>query len=126
MALRKNLYKGYSSFEFQKSKSLSLRDVDLVKMDLLNHIFTPRGTRVMMPNFGSGIPQMAFEPLDEYLVDEVYSELLAAFDHDPRVTVNNLTVTPDFDNNSVYANATWFYVELNTVDDFELNIQFED
>ncbi len=122
---KKSMYRGWSSFEFQQNKSTSLRDVDLVKMDLLNHIFTVKGTRVMMPNFGSIIPILAFEPLDEILVDDVYAELITIFDYDPRVELVNLTVTPDFDTNSVYASATLRYIELNIVDDFDLNIQFE-
>jgi len=122
---RTNLYKGYSTFEFQRNKSLSIRDIELVKLDLLNHIFTPRGTRVMMPNFGSIIPELAFEPLDEDLVDELYANLLDIFDYDPRVKTMSLSVTPDFDTNSVFAQARLYYVELDTVDDFELNIQFE-
>ena len=125
MALRTNLYRGYSTFEFQRNKSLRIKDIELVKLDILNHIFTPRGTRVMMPDFGSSIPELAFEPLDGDLVDEVYAELLTIFDYDPRVSVINLSVTPDFDTNSVYVEARLFYIELNTADDFELNIQFE-
>jgi len=122
---RTNLYKGYSTFEFQRNKSLSIRDIELVKLDLLNHIFTQRGTRVMMPNFGSIIPELAFEPLDEDLVDELYANLLDIFDYDPRVKTMSLSVTPDFDTNSVFAQARLYYIELDTVDDFELNIQFE-
>jgi len=120
-----SLYKGYSSFEFQRNKSLRITDVELVKLDLLNHVFTKRGSRVMMPTYGSIIPELAFEPLDGELVDEIYAELVNIFDHDPRVSIVELTVTPDFDNYSIYALATLFYIELNTVDDFELNIQFE-
>jgi len=122
---RTNLYRGYSTFEFQRNKSLNIKDVELVKLDIINHIFTPRGSRVMMPDFGSGIAELAFEPLDEDLVDEVYAELLTIIDYDPRVSIVNLSVTPDFDTNSVYVEARLFYIELNTVDDFELNIQFE-
>ena len=122
---RTNLYKGYSTFEFQRNKSLSIRDIELVKLDLLNHIFTQRGTRIMMPNFGSIIPELAFEPLDEDLVDELYANLLDIFDYDPRVKTMSLSVTPNFDTNSVFAQARLYYVELDTVDDFELNIQFE-
>lgn len=125
MVQRNNLYIGYSTFEFQQNKSLRITDIELVKLDIINHIFTKRGSRVMMPNFGSIIPELAFEPLDEELVDLVYAELLTIFDYDPRVSTISLTVTPDFDNNSIYAVATLFYIELNTADDFELNIQFE-
>ena len=122
---RTNLYKGYSTFEFQRNKSLSIRDIELVKLDLLNHIFTQRGSRVMMPNFGSIIPELAFEPLDEDLIDELYANLLDIFDYDPRVKTMSLSVTPNFDTNSVFTQARLYYVELDTVDDFELNIQFE-
>lgn len=125
MALQTNLYKGYSTFEFQKNKSLQINDIELVKLDILNHIFTIRGTRVMMPTFGSIIPELAFEPLDEITIDETYSELLDIFNYDPRVELINLTVLPDFDTNSLFVVATLNYIELNTVDDLELNIQFE-
>lgn len=123
--LKKGLYRGYSSFEFQRNKSLSLTDIELVKMDILNHIFTPRGSRVMMPEFGSSIPELSFEPLDDTLVDELYSELLTVFDYDPRVNLINMTITPDYETNSAYVKATLKYVELNMTEDFELNIQFE-
>ncbi len=125
MAQHGNIYRGYSTFEFQRNKNLRLTDIELVKMDLLNHIFTFRGTRVMMPNFGSMIPEMAFEPLDEILVDDVYNELLNIFNYDPRVALISLTITPDFDNNAVLAQAQLNFIELNMVDGFELNIQFE-
>lgn len=126
MPHRPNLYRGYSTFEYERNKSLSITDIDLVQLDLLNHIFTVKGTRVMMPDFGTNIPILAFEPLDELLIDEVYTELLSVFDYDPRVDVISLRIVPDFDNSSVVATARLRYIELNTVDDFDLNIQFEE
>ena len=123
---RQNLYKGYSSFEFEKSKSLTLRDVELVKLDLLNHIFTQKGTRIMMPTFGTIIPELTFEPLDSDLLDELHSEVKSVFDYDPRVQILSLVVVPDYDTNTVIVEARLLYIELDTVDDFNLNIQFED
>ena len=123
---RENLYKGYSSFEFEKSKTFTLRDVELVKLDLLNHIFTQRGTRIMMPTFGTTIPELTFEPLDDETLDELYEQVKAVLDFDPRVETINLVVVPDYDTNSVVVEASLFYIELDTVDDFNLNIQFED
>ena len=123
---RQNLYKGYSSFEFEKSKSLTLRDVELVKLDLLNHIFTQKGTRIMMPTFGTIIPELTFEPLDSDMLDELYSEVKSVFDYDPRVQILSLVVVPDYDTNTVIVEARLLYIELDTVDDFNLNIQFED
>jgi phage baseplate assembly protein W len=120
------LYKGYSSFEFQHNKNFSIRDVELVKLDLLNHIFTKKGERVMMPNFGTIIPELVFEPLDEETIETIQEELEDVFDADPRVEVVAFDVSPDYDNNRVIASAKLLYVELNLTDNFELNIQFED
>ena len=119
------LYKGYSSFEFQRTKEFAINDVELVKLDLLNHIFTPQGSRVMLPRFGTQIPFMVFEPLDEDTVDTIADELDRVFLADPRVEVLEFNVLPDFNTNAITAAAKLFYIELNLVDDFELNIQFE-
>lgn len=125
MAIRQGLYKGFSSFEFQSKKTFKLHDIELVKMDLLNHIFTKRGERVMMPNFGTIIPELIFEPLTPDLVDTVREEVLRVINYDPRVDLLDIEATADFDNHLVQVAARVFYVELNLVDNFELNIEFE-
>lgn len=123
---RENLYKGYSTFEFQKNKSLSIRDVELVKLDLLQHLFTPRGARIMMPTFGTNIKELTFEPLDADTLDELHTEVKSVLDFDPRVEILKLNVVPDYDQNTVLVECSLLYVELDTVDEFNLNIQFED
>ena len=123
---RQNLYKGYSTFEFQKNKSLSLRDVELVKLDLLQHIFTSKGSRLMMPTFGTNIKELTFEPIDSDTLDELHTEIKTVLDFDPRVEIIKLNVVPDYDKNTVLVECTLLYVELDTVDEFNLNIQFED
>jgi len=120
----KGLYKGFSSFEFQRRKTFKLRDLELVKMDLLNHIFTKKGERVMMPNFGTSIPEMAFEPLDPETVSTVKEEVLRVINYDPRVELINIEVSPDYDRNSLYVGTQVFYVELGLTDNLELNIEF--
>ena len=120
------LYKGFSSFEFQATKNFRIQDVEAVKFDLLNHIFTKRGERVMMPLFGTVIPELAFEPLDEDTLETLEDELRFVFDYDPRVELLELEIQPDYNNSAVTAAARLFYVELNLVDDMELNIQFEE
>jgi phage baseplate assembly protein W len=122
---KKGLYRGYSSFEFQKNKSFKLRDLELVKMDLLNHLFTRRGERVMMPRFGTEIPDLLFEPLTTELVELCREEVLRVINYDPRVELMQLEVRPNFDANAITVAARLFYIELDTVDDFELNLEFE-
>lgn len=118
------LYRGYSSFEFQRAKTFKIRDVELVKLDLLNHIFTKQGERVMMPTFGTQIPEMTFEPLDTETVNIVVEEVRRVLDFDPRVEILELDVRPEYDQNALYVGARVLYVELNIVDNFELNITF--
>lgn len=119
------LYRGYSTYNYQTSKSFTLTDIELVKMDLLNHIYTRRGERVMMPNFGTRIPEMAFEPLDRITLDIIEEDLRAVFAFDPRVQLLELKVIPLYDNNAVVASARLFYIELNMVGNLDLNIVFE-
>lgn len=124
-ATRQGLYRGFSSFEFQARKSFKLRDVELVKMDLLNHIFTKRGERPMMPNFGTVIPELVFEPLTNELVDLITEEVVRVINFDPRVELLNVEAQPDFDRSTVMVSAQTLYVELNLVDNLELNIEIQ-
>lgn len=121
----RGLYRGYSSYEYEKNKTLKINDLALVKLDLLNHIFTRRGERVMMPTFGTRIPDMAFEPLDDITLDIIRNDLLEVFNFDPRVSILDLSIVPNFDENSVVASARLLYIELNLIDNLDLNIVFE-
>ena len=125
MTAENGLYKGFSSFEFENTGSFKINDIELIKLDLLNHIFTRRGERVMMPTFGTIIPDLVFEPLDEETIDQLESELRVVFDYDPRVELLDLIVTPDIDSNAVTAAARLLCIELDTVELMNLNIEFE-
>lgn len=125
MATRQGLYKGYSSHEFVSNKRFSVYDIELVKLDLLSHIFTKRGERVMMPNFGTIIPEVVFEPLTRELVEIIREEVERVLDYDPRVEILDIKASPDYDRGIVLVAANVFYIELNLVDNFELNIEFE-
>ena len=119
------LYKGFSTFEYERVKTFSINDIELVKLDLLNHIFTRRGSRVMMPQFGTSIPDLVFEPLDEFTTDALEEDLRAVIAFDPRVQLVSLDMNITPDQNSVSVNIRLFYIELEVTDDFELNILFE-
>lgn len=123
--MAKGLYRGFSTYEYQRTKSFQLSDVELVKMDLLNHIYTVKGERVMMPNFGTRIPTLAFEPLDQITLDILEEDLRAVFAFDPRVELLELQIVPLYDNNAVIASARLLYIELNLTGNIDLNITFE-
>ena len=119
------LYRGFSSHEYQNKKTFGIKDIQLVKLDLLNHIFTRRGERVMMPTFGTRIPDMAFEPLDEMTIMIVEEDLNTVIHFDPRVELVSMSVLPDYDNNTVIASVRLLYIEFNIVDNMDINITFE-
>jgi phage baseplate assembly protein W len=122
---KRGLYRGFSSFEYQKNKTFKVTDIETVKLDLLNHIFTRRGERVMMPRFGTRIPDLAFEPLDDITLLLLEEDLRQVVAFDPRVTLLSLQLEPNYDENSVIARMRLQYVELNLVDSLDINITFE-
>lgn len=122
--MRQNLYRGFSSFEYQRSGSFSVKDIELVKLDLITHIFTRKGSRCRMPNHGTVIPDLPFEMIDEDLLETLHSELKDVFEYDPRVDLLELRVIPYHDINTVMASATLRYKEFNVVD--VLNLDFNE
>lgn len=121
-----SVYKGFSTENFKKRRSFKLNDIELVKRDLLNHIFTRRGERIMMSGYGTRIPDLIFEQLTPEIVEIVEIDLLDVFDQDPRVEVFDLIVVPLFDQNTIVAVADLDYIELNLRDRFDINIRFEE
>src|SRR4051812_36280403 len=99
------IYRGFSTYDWRKRKTFSMSNIDLVKRDLLNHIYTSKGERVMMPNFGTRIPTLAFEPNDERTRKIVEDDLREVINYDPRVKLINLSVASLTDNNAIIALA---------------------
>lgn len=117
-------YKGISFNQYQKNKDFLLKNVDIVKQDLLNYIFTRKGERVMMPTFGSRIPDLLFEPLDEQTLTIIESEVLEIVDYDPRVEPINYEIEPLYDEKAVNIRIELFYLELNFNDSLDIRLDF--
>jgi phage baseplate assembly protein W len=120
-----NLYRGLSFRNFSKNKSIKLYDVDLIKKDLLNHIFTRRGERVKMFTYGTRIPDLIFEQLDDIALTVITEDLNAVVSSEPRVNLVDLRIVPLYDRNVVIASLVLYYVELDFTDQFDVSIQFE-
>lgn len=97
------LYRGFSTLKSlqTRGKTLSVVDAEAIKADLLNHIYTIRGERIHQPDFGTRIPLMAFEPLDELTLDIIEEDLRAVVDFDPRVELLEIDVSALPDNSAV-------------------------
>lgn len=117
-------YKGFSSRAYAETGTFTLTDVEIVKYDLLNHLFTRKGERVRMPGYGTIIPDLAFEIIDEDVADAVHEEIVRVVKADPRLQMLNLQVIPLYDDNSLYVDLRVQYVELNVSEQINFNIQF--
>jgi phage baseplate assembly protein W len=76
----------------------------------------------MMPNFGTRIPDMVFEPMDSFTLIIIEEDLRAVIAFDPRVELRSLSITPLPDNNTVIASMSLLYVELNLIGSMDINI----
>jgi phage baseplate assembly protein W len=118
--MTRSIYRGFSTASGDPSKGFLLTDVELVKQDLLNHIYTLPGERPMLPDFGTRITLLTFEPLDKDTISVVETDLRKVFDYDPRVEVLSLSVKALPDNNTIVAFADLRYIELNVTETLHL------
>jgi len=117
-----DVYRGFSTSNWLNRRTFTLRNIELVKEDLLRHIYTIKGERVMMPNFGTRIPLLAFEPNDETTRATIEEDLRAVFTYDPRVQLLELNVTSLPDNNAILVTADLYYVEFQVRDVLKIEV----
>lgn len=115
------IYRGFSTANFLTNKTFLLTNQELVKQDILNHLFTVKGERVHMPDFGTRIPLLAFEPLDEKTIQIVREDITKVIEYDPRVRLLDMAVLPIPDNNMIVAYVDVLYVELNQKETLKLD-----
>lgn len=117
------LYRGFSTANYllDKKKGFMLTNQELIKQDLLNHIYTMKGERVHQPNFGTRIPLLAFEPLDERTLNIVREDLREVFTYDPRVELIDMAVSAIPTSNMIVAFVDIRYVELNVTETLKLD-----
>lgn len=122
------LYKGFSFKNWETNKTFVLTDVDLVKQDLLNHIFTRRGERVGMRDFGTDIQDLLFEPYDDDTVTRIADQVKKVIDYDPRVLLisnEHFVVKRNYDTHTLGISAKLFFLELNLTDILDIHLEFE-
>lgn len=119
------LYRGFSFHQFQSTGSTQITNLDLVKLNLLTQIYTQRGDRLNMTTYGTRIPGLLFDPLDQKAIDIVTEDLIYVFTYDPRVKLNDLKVTPIYERNAILAQADLTYLELNVTEPFIIQLTFQ-
>lgn len=94
----------FSGFSTKNKKAINtvLTGKDLVIEDLMNHIMTRKGERIMMPTFGSIIHDLIFEPLTSEVSVLIEEDIKGIVDEDPRATFENITIEETEHTVSVY------------------------
>jgi uncharacterized protein len=73
---------------------------DAISQSIKTILSTLPGERLMYPTFGSGIPLLVFEPMDEYTTADMQSEITTALNTwEDRIQLNSVIVTPNYDAN---------------------------
>lgn len=117
---KKKLFIGYSTVA-TNSKVQQFADVDLIKRDLLNHFYTRRGERLMMPTYGCGIWNLLFEPFDDVTKDAIIYECQQVIESDSRVQWQTINAT-EFEH-GFQVQMELLYVPYEVIDTF--NLEFD-
>jgi len=76
---------------------------DIIRTSILSIILTRKGERVMLPEFGSNIRELLFDPIDDtlqYDIQNAISDAVRVWDN--RIDVKELDIKFDHDHNQVH------------------------
>lgn len=111
------LFVGYSTVD-SNTKNQQFADIELIKRDLLNHFYTRKGERVMMPTYGCGIWDLLFEQFDEIVKEAIIDECTKVINSDSRVQLQDIIVN-ELDQGFI-VQMSLLYVPYNVVNTFSL------
>jgi phage baseplate assembly protein W len=87
------------TFPFQESRigkylSLTQTKDSEIRSSLMNLILTRKGSRYYLPNFGTGLYEYIFEPLDVPTFDSIESDIRQSVEtYMPNLKINNIRIT---------------------------------
>jgi len=93
--VQRKLYRGFSTIgnPFGKWRNT---DLETLKQDLINHFYIKRGEKLMNPNFGSNVPLMVMEQLDDATRQAIVADVKEVIANDPRLVANSVDIN-DFE-----------------------------
>ena len=119
----KIVYQGFSTRNYAATGGdFVIFNVNAVNEDLLNNIFTIKGERINMPDWGTRIPLLQFELNDPYTQQVITDDLTAVFAADPRVELLALDIITAKDSYALIASCKINYIEFNVVQDLNIEI----
>lgn len=84
-------YYGFSTVGRQKK--FAVTDFDLAKQDLINNLNIRKGEKLMLPNFGTIIWGLLFEPLTPEIKAAIMNDISTIIAYDPRIATDKITIS---------------------------------
>jgi phage baseplate assembly protein W len=96
---------------------------DQIKSNLINLLLTEKGERVFNPEFGLGLKKLLFEGITEDISGVIEDMIVSATTiFLPQVQIQNITVTPQQDINSISITVNYLLPISGTSD--QITVQF--
>ena len=106
-------FRGFSTAD-RVRPPYTLRDLDLVKQDLLNVLYTRKGERAMRPDYGTIIWDLLMNPRDASTEKDIRQDIEKIVRADPRVEMIDIEVF--MMDHVIRVEVSLNYVLLNTED----------
>ena len=86
-------FTGFSTNNMANPTQWKIKDINLVNHDLMNHFNTRLGSRLMMPEYGTIIWDLIFEPFNDSIREKVVDDVKRVIGLDSRVELIEITVS---------------------------------
>ena len=122
--LQKNIAIGVSlPFNSSKVFNSTYSTKDQIKSNLVNLLLTDTGERIMNPNFGTNLKRFLFEGITDSSLDLLKNNILISIlNYISEITVTNITLVPDTDNNLINLTIE-YYLNISQTPD-QVTVQF--
>jgi len=92
------VFKGISTYLYGLSqRKIILEDEELIKRDLLNALFTSKGSVPKNRNFGTSLPTLLMKQMTDELIELVKQEILQVLSNEPRILIKNIDNKVDYE-----------------------------
>ena len=105
--------RGYSSVG-RDTGGGTLINFELAKQDLMNTLYTYKGERLMMPEYGNDAIAAQFQPMTAHTADFLRKNITSVIDSDPRLTLK--FIDTQMNQNTITVYLTVFYVPADAED----------
>ncbi len=91
------------------------KDASAIKQAIVNLLLTNKGEKLMNPKFGSDIRSFLFEPLDYGTAASIKNSIdYTVTTFEPRISIINLSCSPNFDTNGFDVQMSYVITGLDT------------